>query len=161
MRPKLSDFVTPPNMLWIKWDQNDLWGTCLNLPIFVHRMSECMQCFEAKRWSKLIFDATKDKERKMQCQNMRLVVGKMKWPIKRLRWTSRLTTLLFNAALQFLQWIIWFLCQKITTIFCFLCPIWSDIFQELTAEILGGAECRLVGRPIVKYRKYSAMLNIN
>ena len=150
MRPKLSDFVTPPNMLWIKWDQNDLWGTCLNLPICAHIMSKCMQCFEAKRWSKLIFDATKDKEWKMQCQNMRLVVGKMKWPIKRLRWTSRLTTLLFNAALQFLQWIIWFLCQKHNNIlfsvsetqqysvFCVQVKIWSDIFHELAAEILGG-----------------------
>ena len=47
------------------------------------------------------------------------------------------------------------------SVFCVQVKIWSDIFQELAAEILGGAECRLAGREIVKCRKYSAMLNIN
>ena len=36
------------------------------------------------------------------------------------------------------------------SVFCVQVKIWSDIFQELAAEILGGAECRLAGRQIVK-----------
>ena len=122
-RPRPSDFMTyAPKALWFchtskyALDQVGSKRFMRNMSQFTNMRPQNVrmyaECFEAKRWSKLIFDATKDKEWKMQCQNMRLVVGKMKWPIKRLRWTSRLSTLLFNAALQFLQWIIWFLCQK-------------------------------------------------